>query len=60
MIPDPDTPQGRAEIEKRTEKRRKEAAEVRKSAEESLSDEEYGKFTNPNDIDRHKDRKADD
>lgn len=54
---DPDTPEGRQEIERRLKKRKLEANSVRERAERNLNDEPSGKLTNPSEIDRHRDRK---
>lgn len=59
MIPDPNTPEGQEEIQKRIAKRKKEAESVRRRAMLDPDDEPSGKLTNPSDMDRHKDRKND-
>jgi len=60
MIPDPNTEDGMAEIQRRIKKRLEEAAEVRKRAEDDPDDEVSGKLTQPSEIDLVRDRKKDD
>lgn len=60
MKPDPTTEEGKEEIRKIFEKRTLEAEEARKRSEQDLEDEPSGKFTNPSEIDIHRDRKSDD
>ena len=60
MIPDPNTEDGMAEIQRRIKKRLEEAAEVRKRAEDDPDDEVSGKLTQPKEIDLVRDRKNDD
>lgn len=60
MIPDPNTKEGREEIARRAKMRKKEAAKVRERAQDISDAEPSGKLTNPNDLDRVKDRKSDD
>jgi hypothetical protein len=57
VMPDPTTEEGRAEIALRIKKRKENSAEVRKRAENSPEEEPTGKLTNPNDVDRMRDRK---
>lgn len=59
MIPDPNTKEGREEIKRRAQKRKKEAADARKRAKENPDDEPSGKMNKPNDLDRARDRKTD-
>lgn len=56
MKPDPNTKEGREEIQRRIEKRREEAKEIRKTVYENLDDEPSGAYTNPTEIDRYRDR----
>lgn len=57
MIPDPNTPEGRYEIARRAKKRLKEIRDMQDRAKENPDEEPSGKLTNPNDIDRVKDRR---
>jgi hypothetical protein len=60
MIPDPNTKEGREEIERRAKKRKKEAAEARMRAKDNPDSEPSGKLTHPSDLDRVRDRRSDD
>ncbi|WP_097458696.1 hypothetical protein [Mangrovitalea sediminis] len=60
MNPDPHTPEGMEEIRRRLAKRRAEAEEYRRRSEENVDEEPTGKWTQPNEIDLHRDRKNDD
>jgi hypothetical protein len=60
MIPDPNTKEGQAEIERRLARRRAEGKAARERAIANAEDEPRGKLTSPSDLDRHKDRKNDD
>ncbi|WP_347330353.1 hypothetical protein [Marinimicrobium locisalis] len=57
MIPDPNTPEGREEIARRAKKRLKEIRDIKDRAKGNPDEEPSGKLTNPNDIDRVKDRR---
>jgi len=59
-LPDPTTPEGRNEIQRRIVKRRKEAEEIRRRAKEGLEEEPCGALTNPSEIDLFRDRKTED
>lgn len=56
MIPDPNTPEGRLEIEQRVKQLRSEGKLVRSRAEKNL-DAEVGALTQPSELDLHRDRK---
>lgn len=58
MIPDPNTPEGREEIARRARKRLKETQDIKDRAKKNPDEEPSGKLTNPNDIDRVKDRRS--
>ncbi len=58
MKPDPNTPEGMEEIQRRIKKRKSEAESARKRASYRPDEEPSGKLTNPSDIDRHRDRKG--
>ncbi|WKT61286.1 hypothetical protein Q2E61_03600 [Microbulbifer thermotolerans] len=60
MIPDPNTKEGREEIKRRAQKRKNEAQNIRDRAAKSPDKEPSGKLTNPNDLDRIRDRKSKD
>ncbi|MCX2801369.1 hypothetical protein [Microbulbifer thermotolerans] len=60
MIPDPNTKEGREEIKRRAKKRKNEAQNIRDRAVNSPDKEPSGKLTNPNDLDRIRDRKSKD
>ena len=59
MMPDPDTPEGMDEINKRLEKRRNEAKKVREQAEDTSTEEPTGKMTEPSELDIKRERKND-
>jgi hypothetical protein len=59
--PDPSTEEGRAEIQRRVRLRaEKDGAAAREHALYKPDEEPSGKMTQPNDIDRHRDRKGGD
>jgi hypothetical protein len=60
VIPDPNTAEGRAEIERRLARRRAEGEAALERAIKHADDEPRGKLTNPSETDRHRDRKNDD
>lgn len=57
MIPDPNTPEGKEEIARRAKKRLNEIRNIKSRAKDRPDQEPSGKLTQPNDIDRLKDRK---
>ena len=56
MKPDPNTKEGRAEIDKILKRRGSEADDARKRSEQDIHDEPSGKLTSPNEVDLHRDR----
>lgn len=56
MIPDPNTPEGRLEIERRVKQLKSEGKAARSRAENNPN-EEVGALTQPNELDLHRDRK---
>lgn len=59
-VPDPFTEEGMAEIKRRIERRKKDAAAARERALDKPDEEPSGKWTQPSDLDRHRDRRGDD
>lgn len=60
MIPDPNTKEGREEIDRRIAKRRQEAQKYREMSETDIDEEPCGKLNGPSEFDLHKDRKEND
>ena len=56
MKPDPNTEEGKAEIEEILKRRENEAKEAIKRSEENINEEPSGKLTSPNETDLHRDR----
>jgi hypothetical protein len=56
MIPDPSTKEGRQEALRRAKKTKEFAKQMRELAKENPEKEPSGKFTQPNEVDLHRDR----